>query len=122
MEAGCVTIGCPPSRGEGWISFRFDFHSFAELSDESGDVTDSPVFLFNGNWWTVDICPGGDSDDEGDDNDDKRFVSIYMCNERGEGLHNNNTTITFEIKILYSSNFAGLKVIVNIFYYILPRS
>lgn len=96
MEAGCVSVGCPPSRGEGWISFRFDFHSFADLPAESGDCTESPTFLFNENWWTVDFYPGGDGDDE----ETEGFVSIFMCHDCGDREVLDNKNITFEITIL----------------------
>ena len=92
MEAGCVTIGCPPSRGEGWISFRFDFHSFEEIDEE---LTESPLFLFHGNWWTLDIYPRGRDDEEKDG-----FVSIFMCHEGGDREVLENENITFEITIL----------------------
>ena len=96
MEAGCVSVGCPPSRGEGWITWRFDFHSFADLSAESGDFTESPTFLFNGMGWTIDIYPGGRGDDE---DETEGFVSTFMCHEYGESQADNKH-ITFEITIL----------------------
>ncbi len=97
MEAGCVSVGCPPSRGEGWISFRFDFHKFDDLAEENGDVVESPRFLFNGNWWTIDIYPRGDGDDE---ESEEGFVSIFMCHECGDREVLENENITFEISIL----------------------
>jgi hypothetical protein len=95
-----VTISCPPSKGDEWKSFQFNFEGFDYLCsddpDESsvkpGEYILSPKFICKGHTWNLIICPKHSFDRGSTD------VSIFLKNNTICGTE--TLAIKYEIMIL----------------------
>ena len=60
IENAKTSVDIAPSQ-EGWTSYRFNVHDFADLPTITGHYLVTPQFSCNEHQWDLEIGPGGNS-------------------------------------------------------------
>ena len=87
---GNVSVGCPP-QDEGWKSFMFHFHDFANLSTTRNHYVASPKFTCSGHQWQLRVYPGGGGHSDAAEGN----VSLFLYN-----LSEKSITTRYGMKVI----------------------